>query len=287
MIASDYFSFAGFHYFVLVDRYSNWPSVYKATGDGAKELVRVLREYMGTFGVMSEISSDGGSQYTSEAFKQLCKKYQIHSRISSVAFPHSNAKAEGCVKLCKRIIRDNIGPNGSLNTDGLLAGLLNFRNTPDRDTHLSPAQIIFGRRIKDYLPIKPGQLNLHPEWRLTMEQREIALAKRHVRRGAELSEHTKVQSPLNLGQPVMVQNQEGNKPLRWDKTGIVVEVKAYDQYVIKMDGSGYLSLRNRKFLRPHSPYNRDESSSESNVGPMEEAPLRRSSRDRKKPQGQR
>ena len=78
MVASDYFSFAGVHYFILVDRYSNWPSVYKATGDGAKELVRVLREYMGTFGVMSEISSDGGSQYTSDTLKQLCQKYEIH-----------------------------------------------------------------------------------------------------------------------------------------------------------------------------------------------------------------
>ena len=81
-----------------------------------------------------------------------------------------------------------------------------------------------------------------------MEQREVALAKRHVRRGAELAEHTKTQAKLKLGQPVMVQNQIGNKPLRWDKTGIVVEVKAYDQYVIKMNGSGYIILRNRKFL---------------------------------------
>ena len=84
----------------------------------------------------------------------------------------------------------------------------------------------------------------------------------------------------------MVQNQIGNKPLRWDKTGIVVEVKAFDQYIIKMDGSENLSLRKRKFLGPHSPYNRDESSCDSSKEPMEEAPLRRSSRDRKKPQGQ-
>jgi hypothetical protein len=35
-----------------------------------------------------------------------------------------------------------------------------------------------------------------------------------------------------------------------------VETKGHDQYEVKMDGSGKISLRNRKFLRPHSPYTR-------------------------------
>ena len=175
-----------------------------------------------------------------------------------MAFPHSNSKAEGCVKLIKRIIRDNLGRNGNLDTDSLLAALLNFRNTPDRDTGLSPSQIIFGRRLNDYLPIKPGRLQLHPEWRLTMEQRELALAKRHSRRGSELTEHTRTQEPLQIGQNVLVQNQLGNKPLRWDKTGIVVECMGHNQYSVKMDGSGSLTLRNRKFLRPHSPFYQKE-----------------------------
>ena len=246
MVASDYFELGGRSYFVVVDRYSNWPSVYPATttsGDGATELVRRLKEYVGTFGVMSEIASDGGSQYTSKTFKDFCKRYEIHHRISSVAFPHRNSEADGCVKLIKRIVRDNLGQDGNLDTDSLLAALLNFRNTPDRDTGLSPSQIIFGRRLNDYLPIKPGRLQLHPEWRLTMEQRELALAKRHSRGGSELTEHTRTQEPLQIGQHVLVQNQLGNKPLRWDKTGVVVECMGYNQYSVKMDGSGSLTLR--------------------------------------------
>ena len=262
MVATDYLELGGRSYFVVVDRYSNWPSVYPATttcGDGSAELVRRMKEYIGTFGVMSEIASDGGRQYTSHIFQEFCKRYQIHHRISSVAFAHSNQKAEGCVKLIKRLVRDNLGRGGNLDTDSLLAALLNFRNTPDRDTGLSPSQIIFGRRLKDYLPIKPGRLQLHPEWRLTMEQRELALAKRHSRRGSELSEHTRTQEPLKIGQCVLIQNQSGNKPLRWDKTGIVVEYMGHHQYSVKTDGSGALTLRNRKFLRPHDPFQKEES----------------------------
>ena len=50
-----------------------------------------------------------------------------------------------------------------------------------------------------------------------------------------------------------VQNQVGPHPTKWDKTGVVVEVKQFDQYVIKIDGSGRTSLRNRKFLRKFEP----------------------------------
>jgi len=55
MVATDYLKLGGRSYFVVVDRYSNWPSVYPATttcGDGSAELVRRMKEYIGTFGVM-------------------------------------------------------------------------------------------------------------------------------------------------------------------------------------------------------------------------------------------
>ena len=66
------------------------------------------------------------------------------------------------------------------------------------------------------------------------------------------------QEPLKLGQCVLFQNQSGNKPLRWDKTGIVVEYMGHNQFSVKTDDSGALTLRNRKFLRPHDPFQKEE-----------------------------
>ena len=65
MIATDYFSFAGKSYYVIVDRYSGWISIYKAGNEGARELIRTLKEYFATFGIASEVTSDGGPQFVS------------------------------------------------------------------------------------------------------------------------------------------------------------------------------------------------------------------------------
>ena len=65
---------------------------------------------------------------------------------------------------------------------------------------------------------------------------------------------TRALPPLAVGDSVLVQNQIGNHPSKWDITGVIVERKDFDQYVVKVDGSGRLTMRNRKFLRKITPY---------------------------------
>ena len=55
-----------------------------------------------------------------------------------------------CVKSAKRLIRDNTGSKRRLDTDRFAGALLEHRNTPDPDTDLSPAQVIYGRQIRDF-----------------------------------------------------------------------------------------------------------------------------------------
>ena len=65
---------------------------------------------------------------------------------------------------------------------------------------------------------------------------------------------TKQLQKLMVHDTVQIQNQVGNHPSRWDVTGTIVEVRPYDQYVIKVHGSGRLTARNRKLLRKIEPY---------------------------------
>ena len=55
--------------------------------------------------------------------------------------------------------------------------------------------------------------------------------------------------PLQVGDSVAIQNQHGNHPNKWDKTGSIAEALPHKQYRVYVDGSRRLTLRNRRFLR--------------------------------------
>ncbi|XP_014667144.1 PREDICTED: translation initiation factor IF-2-like [Priapulus caudatus] len=151
------------------------------------------------------------------------------------------------------MITSNTGPRGELDTDALQRAVLQYRNTPDPEAKISPAMCIFGRPIKDFIPILPGRYRPHPTWRETMTAREEALRNRHMKAAERWTEHTKRLPPLAVGNHIRLQNQTGPHPTRWDKTGVIIEVRQFDQYVVRIDGSGRVTLRNRKFLRRYEP----------------------------------
>ena len=68
-----------------------------------------------------------------------------------------------------------------------------------------------------------------------------------------LSAKTRDLQPLSIGDTCRVQNQSGPHPTKWDRTGVVLQVNDNDQYLLKMHGSGRVTLRNRKFLRKIQP----------------------------------
>ena len=230
-----------------MDRYSNWPIVEKAV-EGATGLINCLRKTFVTFGIPDELTSDGGPEFSASSTQKFLRDWRVHHRISSVAHPHSNCRAELGVKTVKRIITENTNPNGELNTDRFQKAMLQCR-----DTKLSPAHCVFGRAIRDSIPILPSKYHPHPSWRQAMQDREKALRFRHFVMAERLAQYTRRLPPLAVGDHVRIQNQVGPQARRWDRTGVVVEVRQNDQYVVRIDGSNRVSLRNRQFLRRFRP----------------------------------
>ena len=257
-VACDFFHYLGHYYLVTADRLSGWTEqiqIKVGTNEaGANGLCRALRRLFSTFGVPSEISSDGGPEFIANQTEDFFKRWGVSHRVSSVSFPSSNGRAELAVKSTKRLLMDNIGPNGNLNTDSMVRALLTQRNTPDPGCRLSPAQILFGRPLRDALPCISKDIdaffnpNISQNWRDAWRLKEQALKARYVKTIKTLSEHSRPLNPLQVGDSVFIQNQTGNYPKKWDRSGIVMEVRSHDQYVVKVAGTGRLSLHNRRFL---------------------------------------
>jgi len=68
-----------------------------------------------------------------------------------------------------------------------------------------------------------------------------------------LHQKTRDLSLLQEGDHCRIQNQNRRFPRKWDKTSRVVQINGNDQYVVKVDGTGRLSKRNRKYLRQFQP----------------------------------
>ena len=261
-IFADYFDFAGNHYLIIGDRLSGWPEVYrtpKGSGQsGSKGLMACLRKFFATFGVPEELSSDGGPEFIANETQTFLAKWGVVHRKSSAYHPQSNGRAEVAVKSAKRLLRSNIDATGSLDSDKFLRGLLQLRNTPDPDCNVSPAQIVYGRPLKDAFSFanhleKFSNQNISPMWREAWQLKERALRTRFVKSSEILNRRSRDLPKLSVGERCFVQNQTGPSPIKWDRTGIITEVNPHDQYTIKIDGSGRLTTRNRKFLRQFQP----------------------------------
>ena len=113
MICADYFCYGGHNYLAIVDRYSGWPYVCQLTG-ASPALVKKLRECFVTYGIAEESSSDGGPEFTAALTQQFLRDWGVAHRLSSVAYPHSNTRAEIGVKSAKRLIMEKTGTQGDI-----------------------------------------------------------------------------------------------------------------------------------------------------------------------------
>ncbi len=173
----------------------------------------------------------------------------MERRLSSAYYPQSNGRAEAAVKSAKRILLGNINPlTGALDTDAAARAIMAHRNTPAQDSGIAPSIMLFGRPLRDHLPVLDRKLRV--EWGAIADAREMELAKRLVKTDPSAKKEL---DQLNVGDCVQIQNQTGNHPKRWFNTGVVGEALPNRQYNVVVDGSRRISLRNRRFLKKIDP----------------------------------
>ena len=249
MAVADLFQLNGSKYLAFADRLTGWLEIAHFQHEPcSSEIIDVFRDLFHRFGVPEQLSLDGGPNISSTEVNNFLKAWGTGFRLSSAYYPQSNGRAEAAVKTSKRLIEGNTGRNGNLETDKVARGLLQYRNTPLKVGGKSPAQLLFGRSLRDNLPQRLADLNVNHHWTSTLRQRERDMSKNMEKSKAHHDKiHMKDHDALSLGTAVVCQNTQNKK---WDRSGTIVERHDHRQYAVRMDRSGRVSLRNQIHLRP-------------------------------------
>ena len=247
-IVMDMFFVEHHMYLACADRFTGWLILYHLPPGGgtARNLICICRQIFQAYGVPEEISRDGGPPMQSKQFSDFLDAWKVRNRVSSASYPQSNGRAELAVKAAKRIVHNNVLSSGSLDTDRAARAILQYRNTPIQGIGLSPAQLLLHRQLRDCIPAHPSLYKPHKEWVRAGYERERLLHDRNARLILEYNRKAHNLPPLEVGDNVMVQNQRDK---RWSRSGVIAEKLDNRQYHIRMDGSGRLSLQNRRFIK--------------------------------------
>ena len=231
-IACDYCDIEGNDYLITVDYYSSWIEIDRMTSTGTSKLIETLKKHFARFGIPKQIVTDPGPQFTSQEFKNFLKKWGIEY-VEASPFHHSaNGKAESAVKSAKHMIKKALKSG----TDTAQA-LLEQRNTPRQDTGLSPAEMMFGRKTRSFIPMKK---TAKPPKEITQKRQKCkdSVKRCYDRKASDLKK-------LRIGQRVYFEHRE-NRP--WQK-GEVENNLGDRTYKIRGDNGG-LYRRNRVYMRP-------------------------------------
>ena len=110
---------------------------------------------------------------------------------------------------------------------------------------------MFCRNLRDFVPSHPKHYKLNNKWVNLAYQRELQLQKQNEQLSKSYNKHAHPLKPLQLGTNVLVQNKHDKRHFIniWNLSGHIVEVLQHRQYKVRMDGSGRVSLRNRKHIK--------------------------------------
>ena len=126
--------------------------------------VQRLRTLFSRFGVPESIISVNGPQFAAVEFQEFCKRNGICHILITPYHPASNGLAERGVQTFKRGYRKL---SEGMVEDRTARFLLQYRATPHTTTGMSPAELMFGRRLRTRLDA------IKPDLRLTVESRQL------------------------------------------------------------------------------------------------------------------
>lgn len=133
----------------MVDYFSRYIEVsLLLASQKPSDTIRSLKSISARHGVPEILRSDNGPQFVSTEFDKFSKEYSFTHVSSSPKMPQANGEAECTVQTVKNALKKEKHP---------AKALMSYRATPLENGY-SPAEMLFGRKLRTTVPMLPDQL---------------------------------------------------------------------------------------------------------------------------------
>lgn len=150
------------HLLVIVDQLSGWVKAFLTQRADVRGLVKaLLKEIIPRYGVPKSIESDRGSHFTANVTGQLYRSLGTERNLNTPYHPQCSGQVEWMNRTLKDRIVKTCRCTGLKWPNALNLVLWDIRNTPRRQTGLTPVEILFGRHLAvpgTYTPAKASLL---------------------------------------------------------------------------------------------------------------------------------
>ena len=151
----DYASpFMGKMFLLVIDAYTKWLDVHVTSTSTSVVTIELLRKSFSTYGLPEVVVSDSAANFTSDEFEAFLKANGVKHVSTPPYHPASNGLVERAVQTLKGGLKKL--KVGSVETK-VSRFLFAYRMTPHSSTGVSPAELMFGCRMRSPMD------NLHPD----------------------------------------------------------------------------------------------------------------------------
>ena len=238
-LGSDLFYFQRIDFLVVVDYFSKYLIIRKIPSSTSSAVIKELGMIFSEFGKPQIFRSDNGPCYSSQEFRFFMQNWLVEHRTSSPHYPQSNGLAESMVKVSKNLIEKAVRQDLPWNRL-----LLDYRCTPISSEIPSPAEILFGRKLRSSISVLPSQVMND---RIS-KQREL-IAKKEGKFYTNVKDfQDRIKAlPFEAGQNVWLQNSDSRK---YEEAVIREKCREPNSYMVQIPATGQCFRRNSNFIKP-------------------------------------
>ncbi|XP_053367139.1 uncharacterized protein K02A2.6-like [Clarias gariepinus] len=131
---------------VVEDRFSRWVEAVATAKEDATAVAKFLcREVIPRFGIPDTISSDNGKHFTNKIVQKITQWLKIKHRFGCVYHPQSQGMVERANGVLKMKLAKICAETGMNWFQALPLALMGMRSQTNRNTHLTPHEMLTGR----------------------------------------------------------------------------------------------------------------------------------------------